>query len=40
MADIYTNLSNGIVGSVDDDGLCLGVKFTGQLIWVKKPVST
>lgn len=43
MADLWwmhTHLSNGVVGGVDDDGLCLGVEFAGKLIWVKKPVCT
>lgn len=39
--DVYnTCLPYRIVGSVDDDGLCLGVEFTGKLVWVKNPVST
>lgn len=36
---LYTHLSNRVVGGVDDDGLCLRVEFTGELIWVQDPVS-
>lgn len=36
---LYTHLSNRVVGGVDDYSLCLRVEFTGELIWVKNPVS-
>lgn len=35
-----THLPDGIVGGVDDDGLRSGVEFTGELVWVQKPVGT
>ena len=34
-----TDLPNRIVRGVDDDGLCLGVEFTGKLIWIEIPVG-
>lgn len=37
---LYAHLSDWIVGGVDDDGLCLGAEFTGELLLVKNPVST
>lgn len=36
---LYTHLSDRVVGGVDDYGLCLGVEFPGELIWVKNPVG-